>query len=176
MIFNLPVGQHSRPIKTEYGYHILKILERTGDDYAPLDSNLHEFLHAELVSEQTRAEAARYFDSLVAVSDIKYNMGFIEGTEELGDEDWIINMNQTDTIYYPEYKRWRDNELKKDPRIQETMIFKREIVGQIASTWMLILEARKQGYEESDEYLKAKEDFLFQEKLNILMSQRHAKD
>jgi parvulin-like peptidyl-prolyl isomerase len=173
---SIEVGKVSEPIKTEYGYHIIKVLERSGDDYAPLDNDLKEFLRNELLSTKTRAEAARYFDSLVAVSDIQYNMDFIEGNIEMSDPDWIMVMHEDDTIYYPEYEKWRDRELRKDPRIQETMIFKREIIGQIASTWMLILEARKHGYHESEEYLQAKEDFLYQEKLNKLMTQRQAKD
>ncbi|HDS01439.1 MAG TPA: hypothetical protein ENO07_05395, partial [candidate division Zixibacteria bacterium] len=150
-----------------------RVPQRSGDDYAPLDSNLKAFLHGELVSAKTRSEAARYFDSLVAVSDVQYNMEFIEGGQEMDDDDWVVVMRESDTIYFPEYKKWRDNELKKDPRIRETMQFRRELIGQIASTWMLIFEAREQGYHESDEYVKAKNEFLYQEKLNKLMSQRH---
>ncbi len=176
VIFSIDTGQISEPIKSSYGYHILRVPKRIGDDYAPLDSNLKEFLQDELVSAKTRAEAARYFDSLVAVSDIKYNMEFIEGSQEMNDDDWIIVMNQTDTVYYPEYIKWRDNELRKDPRIQENMQFRRELIGQIASNWMLIFEAWKQGYQESEEYIKAKNDFIYQEKLNKLMSQRFGEE
>ncbi len=175
--FSLPVDSISKPFSTSYGYHIVKVLSHQDSGYAPLDTNLIPLIKGELESDQARKTAANYFDSLIAVTNIEYNQDFINNdSAQMDSSDWVIVFNEKDTVFYPEYKKWETRELQKDPRIKVNARVRQEILYQVGNGWLLLLEARKHGYQNSEQYAKAKEDFLYQEKLNKLMSERNAGD
>jgi parvulin-like peptidyl-prolyl isomerase len=172
--FDLPADSVSPPFKTAYGFHIIKILSHQDSGYAPLDSGVSMLVRGELEGEQARKEAARYFDSLIAVTDIVYNEDFIkDDSGHYDSSDWVIVFDQQDTVFYPEYKRWEDRELQKDPRIKINSRFRQELLYQVGNAWLLLREARTNGYQNSEKYAEAKKEFLFREKLNRLMAERN---
>ena len=174
IVFSMTDGQISEPIKTRYGYHIVKLLEHQPKDYHPLDDELREFLRGEMKNQRLRYEAARYFDSLVAVSDMTFHEEFImsdDTTENLND--WIAVINGNDTIPATEYFIILRKEIAKDPTLHIDSRMRREIVNNISYAYLLISEARKNGFNKSDEYIQAMDDFIYQEKLNRLLLEKN---
>ncbi len=175
--FSIPLNIASEPISTRFGYHIIKVSERIEAEVAPLDSTIRKMLHEELTNAETRRQGALYFDSLYAVSEITFNEEFIESGDSLDpDNEWVIVINGEDSVYQRSYWKWQRNELAKDPRIKPDQHFRRELLRHIANNYLLIFAAYDLGFHETPEYAEARDKFIFQEKLNKLMSQRFDKD
>jgi parvulin-like peptidyl-prolyl isomerase len=175
--FSLPIGEISEPLHTRFGYHLIKILERSEAGYRPLDSNLADAIRQELENQKTRELAARYFDSLVAVSEITYNEELINSLDSVFDDyDWASIINGSDTVHAWVYYRLENGEKAKDPRIKIDSRIRRELLQQVTQAWILVVEARKNGYDKTPRYEEARRDFIYAEKLNRLMSERFDKD
>jgi len=176
-VFSLPVGAVSQPMKTRYGYHIVKMLNHTEEDYMTLDSNLKSTIEPELYAQKIRHEAARFFDSLVAVSEIKLNEEFINSTDSVSDfNTWAAIINGYDSMPISNYYFSLKRELAKNPHLQIDARVKREIINSLAYSWLLISEARKNKFHESQDFIDAKNNFLHQEKLSRLMKEKFPQD
>ncbi len=174
--FSLPLGQISEPLHTRFGYHLIKVLERTEAGYRPLDSNLSDAIRQELENQKIRELAARYFDSLVAVSEVTYNEELINALDSVFDDyDWASIINSSDTVYAWVYYKVENAEKAKDPRIKIDARIRREILQQLSQGWILVVEAKKNGYDKTPRYEDARRDFIYAEKLNRLMSERFDK-
>jgi parvulin-like peptidyl-prolyl isomerase len=172
--FSLPIDSISGPIKTVYGYHIIKVLEKKAAGYVALDSSLTEFLRGELESKLIRELASGYFDSLYNVTKVSFNEEFINGEDSnFTKDDWIVIVNELDTVRVWLYEQWRKRELSKNPRRIIDSRFKREVLYGIANIWLLISEARKLEYHLTDKYNEEKENFLLKEKFGRLLAERN---
>ena len=174
-VFSLPVGEISQPLQTRYGYHLIKVLERQDKDYQPLDEDISAMLKGELFGQRVRHEAARYFDSLVAVSELTFNEEFIAREDTIQNlTDWIALINKIDTIPATEYFIILKKEIAKNPGLRVDSRIRREIVNSISYSYLLISEAKKNGFDQSEEYKQAIDEFIFQEKLNRLLLEKNA--
>jgi len=174
--FSLPIGQISEPLHTRFGYHLIKVLERTEAGHRPLDSNLSNAIRLELENQKIRQLAARFFDSLVAVYEITYNEELINSLDSVFDDyHWASTINDSDTVYAWVYYRLENGEKAKDPRVKIDSRIRRELLQQLTQGWILVVEAGKNGYDKTPRYEEARQDFIYAEKLNRLMSERFDK-
>ena len=174
IVFSMSIGEISQPIKTRYGYHLVKLLGHSEQDYQPLNEDIQALLRSEIRNQRLRYEAARYFDSLVAVSNLTFNEEFIMREDTVQNlNDWIAVIDPADTIPATEYFIILKKEVAKNPNLHVDSRMRREIVNNLSYAYLLIAEAKKSGFDKSDEYITAMDDFIFQEKLNHLLLEKN---
>ncbi len=64
-------GQITKPVKTQYGYHIIKLLERTPEEVTPLDK-VKESISKHLAEEKAQAELEKALDEAIG-KRVKFN-------------------------------------------------------------------------------------------------------
>jgi len=175
--FSLPIGEISGPVKTKYGYHLVRVLEREEPTHRPLDSNLTDAIRKELESMKTRELATAYFDSLVKTLEITYNEEFIKNMDSTFERDyWVSVIDGKDTVYAWVYYNLENREKARDPRIKIDSLVRRELLQQLSYSWLLIFDAIRNGYDQTPKYEESREDFIYKEKLSKVMSERFSKD
>lgn len=106
--FNLKEGEISAPFKTEFGYHIVQLLKRRGEEL-----DLRHILIKPKISPDNLKSVETYLDS-VRQSILEKKVTFAEAAEEVSDDEdsklnegISINPNTGDS-------RWETGELSRD--------------------------------------------------------------
>lgn len=106
--FNLKEGEISMPFKTEYGYHIVQLLKRRGEEL-----DLRHILIKPKISQENLVKVEKYLDS-VRQSILTKEVTFAEAAEKVSDDEDSrlnegikVNPNTGDS-------RWETGELNKE--------------------------------------------------------------
>jgi len=150
---NTPIGEFSGIIKTQYGYHVVKVEDFSPAHYLPLDSVYQQIKNRAM--EQAVAERSRVFmDSLRENSTIILDTAALMMDDSLhGDWDAMAYVNPDDTVYGNDtviFKEYNSHvySYKKFKNIEGALSFddKAEILDAVATKKMLLQAARKFGY------------------------------
>jgi parvulin-like peptidyl-prolyl isomerase len=173
--FKEPIDSIYGPVETTYGYHMVKVLDRTPEHYYELDSAREASIRTQIESSKGRRLAAEFFDSLMNAVDIRYNEAFSAGEDSLLTEtDWAIIIDSTDTIPMYIFHEYSEREKQRRQTDHINARIKNELLYQMANLWTLAYEAKKRGYHQSQEYEESREDFLFREKYTLILADRNA--
>ena len=83
--FKLAPGQVSRPFETEYGWHIVKMVDRRESDPGSFE-DLKEILRGQIQDRKRQRITAEYLKSLREKADIKLNEEIVQTIQELMDK------------------------------------------------------------------------------------------
>jgi len=83
-VFSLKPGEMSRPIKTQFGYHIIKVTAKQPAELAPLSDSLKEVITTQIRNEKMTKRAYAYLDS------IQQKAGLVFNEEVLNKPDSIL--------------------------------------------------------------------------------------
>ena len=148
-----PIGEVSPIIKTQYGWHIVKVEDFAPEHYRPLDS-VYIVVQKEL-REKAAMERGRVFvDSLRSAATIVYDTAVLKSDDSLLDNNLpvaFVNPNDKrygdDTLYFRDY---RENEYayRKFKKIEGPLSFddKVEILSTVATRPILLQASRKLGF------------------------------
>lgn len=150
---NTPVGQVSGIIKTEYGWHIVKVEDFAREHYQPLDS-VYAQLEMKVKEELIIARSRAYTDSLREAAQLVFDSAALMIPDSLHqDQDIMAFVNPDDlefgcdTIIFRDYReqlfsykkhRQIDGELDQDE--------KKELLTIVSMRFLLTQAARKLGY------------------------------
>lgn len=177
VVFKEPIDTFHGPVKTTYGYHMVKVYERDTAYYYALDSALKASIRERFEKEKSQQLAALYFDSLYKASNFQFNDAFTEEKDSLlSDDDWAIIIDSADTVNMFIFREYENREKHRLQRPILSTRIKQELLSKMANLWLLSFESKKLGYEKTEKYEKAKIDFLNREKLKHLRAERAPKN
>ena len=81
-LFNSPVGEVVGPIQTEFGFHVLEVLER--DDEGPELADVEEEIRDELAATSTQTQVEEFISEQSANAEVTVNPRFGEWNAESG--------------------------------------------------------------------------------------------
>ncbi|MCK4857024.1 MAG: peptidylprolyl isomerase [candidate division Zixibacteria bacterium] len=97
-VYRMKMGEVSRPFKTEFGYHIVRLDETAPEIVAPLE-DLREQLRTNLKRRLEQQMSVRFVDSLMAEAEYRWNEDLLQ--KDVGDyeqRDWVCIVNDNDTV------------------------------------------------------------------------------
>ena len=158
------VGQIVGPVKTKYGYHIIKIDDRKPEGYRELNDTLRAEINGQITSSREKELADKFLDSLRAEADYQFNDEVLALEDSLvTPETWVMIVNQTDTVYesrmqrdFPKYRRFHQLD-------QWTADDKINMLKEISATNLLRAAGRKMGYYDQPKAIEVKEAVTYRE-------------
>lgn len=173
-----PMGKVSGPIKTRFGWHILRVDDFSPEHYTPLDS-VYEQLKYQLQQKDMAERSKKFMDSLRDAAVLVYdtaNLMIADSLHAPEDVMALINPQDTvygnDTIYFNEYQQQeasyrrfygKDGELSLDDM--------NEILKGTATTKLLDQAAHELGYYRAESMLKWSANKQKQYSLSVLQQQ-----
>jgi parvulin-like peptidyl-prolyl isomerase len=156
--FAAEVGQIVGPVKTKYGYHIIRINDRRPEEYRELNDTLRSNIKGQIASVREKALADKFLDSLKVEADYQFNNDALALDDSLiTPETWVMIVNQTDTVYesrmkrdFPKYRRFHQLD-------QWTVDDKINMLKEISATNLLRAAGRQLGYYDQPKAIEAKQ-------------------
>jgi parvulin-like peptidyl-prolyl isomerase len=98
-VFALKQGEVSRPFKTRFGYHVVRMDEVIKEEILPLDDARREEIRFFLQQEGERRLALLFLDSLLQSAEYTWNEEILpKNVGEYDGHDWICIVNGLDTV------------------------------------------------------------------------------
>jgi peptidyl-prolyl cis-trans isomerase C len=157
--FNTEVGQFAGPVKTKYGYHIIRIDDRKPEGYRELDASMRTEIQSQIASGREKVLADQFLDSLKAEAIYEFNDSALALEDSLlAPETWVMVVNLTDTVYDDRMKR----DFPKYCRFHKidtwTVDDKIAMLKEISATNLLQAAGRKLGYYDQPKAVEAFEE------------------
>jgi parvulin-like peptidyl-prolyl isomerase len=149
------------PISTRYGYHIIKVEDHKDASPRSLDPTLSAEIYEELLSAEEKKLSTAYVDSLKTAARYQYNEEQLSLPDTMiEDREWIMAVNECDTVFgvtlkqsLPRFRKWKQLDTL-------TVENKKEMLGMLASTYLLRCAARQLGLMSNPEVVKAADEFV----------------
>jgi len=164
--FASAVGEIVGPIKTRFGYHIIKIDDKKLEEVRVLSDTLRGDIEKQLARTKEKKMADDFLDSLKALANYAFNEEILALPDSgLDPKLWVLVVNNADTIYesriqkdFPKYLRHygiADTAWNVDT--------KKDMLKDVSVTYLLRAEGKKLGYFDMPEAIKAFTDFTNRE-------------
>jgi parvulin-like peptidyl-prolyl isomerase len=149
------------PIKTKFGYHIIKIEDHAAPTPRPLDPTMSAEIFQEILSTRERQLSGVYVDSLKKAGIIHYNDSLFTTADSLVENrTWAMSVNATDTVYGITYKESLPKFLRWKKIDSLTVENKKEMLDMMLTTYLLRSAARTLGYLDLPEVKSAADEVV----------------
>ncbi len=108
VVFNLHPGDVSAPFKTQFGYHIAKLLDRQAAHTAALSDSLNGVIREQIRREKITARTYAFIDSMQQAAGLVFNDRFLRWLDTLssfpgsipaGEPKWAVASSWGDTVW-----------------------------------------------------------------------------
>lgn len=156
--FALPLGELSDPVKTEFGYHIIKVTQHNPERYTPLDIEVRNQIRRQERTRREREVGQAYVDSVKDAAEYLYNEEVLASSDTtFSDSLWVMVANGVDTSYYGKLRQEMPKYIEVKGLEELTSEDKKDLLKTISLTRLLEKVAEKRGYYQSPEVLKEAE-------------------
>jgi parvulin-like peptidyl-prolyl isomerase len=161
----LQPNEVSKPFKTKFGYHILKYTDKKPAEPIELNKDTMDRIRLALAKDKQRKKADEYITDLKKRTNYVFNEEILnQDPDSVKDDPWILIMDDKDTTRFlkykgelPSYKQY----LKKDDLTLEDK--KKLLTDNLSLFNLLIMQARKEGYDTLPEYVNEINDYRMKE-------------
>jgi parvulin-like peptidyl-prolyl isomerase len=162
---SLQPNEISWPFRTKYGYHILRYTEKKPGETAELNKDTRDRIRLALAKDKQRKKADEYITDLKKGSSYVFNEEILnQDPDSVKDDPWVLIMDDKDTTRFLKYKGelppYKQYLQKNDLTLEEK---KKLLTDNLSLFNLLIMQARKEGYDTLPEYVKEINDFRMKE-------------
>lgn len=171
--FKLKQGQISKPFKTRFGYHIVRVDSILPESIAPLNDSLRAVIRNGLETAWRRQLELNFLDSLSDSASYVWNEKLLnEDVSAYDPEDWVCIVNGTDTVraflLRQRELRYRTNRGVSDVSAGD----RKSIVLSQISPFLFSSAAKQLGYAEKDTIQQLYHKFYTLEVVNRIYNVR----
>lgn len=102
--FAAQVGEIRGPVKSMYGYHLIRVEQVRPESTMVLTDTVATRIRRQLEFTKGRALGTVWADSLLAVTDWRFNDSALALTPEVEDSVWMVSINSRDTLWYEDWQ------------------------------------------------------------------------
>jgi peptidyl-prolyl cis-trans isomerase C len=160
------VGEIIGPVKTRFGYHIIKIVDKKPEEPRELNEELRADIEKQLTKTKERDMANEFLDSLKTRANYVFNEPILALPDSgLDPATWVMIVNSTDTVYEDRlqkefYKYLRHYGIADTAWTIDT---KKDMLKDISVTYLLRAAGKKLGYFEMPKAIEEYDDFTNRE-------------
>ncbi|MCP4634819.1 MAG: hypothetical protein GY855_17970 [candidate division Zixibacteria bacterium] len=145
--FALEIGDISEPVKSEFGYHIIKAEDRREEEIKPMDDSRKGQIKQQEKSKRERERADTFVDSIKQEAEFKFNEKLIANDEDttLKATDWVVIANGTDSIKHERYIDQKPKYMRFKNLEELTIDDKKEMLKTLLINELLVHIAREKG-------------------------------
>lgn len=171
--FNAPVDSVSPPIKTEFGYHIIKVIKHQNVAQAPLSDSLRQVIKQQLLNEKVIQRTYTFLDSLHAASGLTFNEKLLKMPDSLppGEKLWAVASQFGDTVWSDRYASQLSSAREIAPGGKVDRDFKIGLLKDLINPLLVHRAAVDLKITESDEIQARKKQIFEGEKLNRVLQE-----
>lgn len=161
--FRLSVGAYSKPVKTQFGYHLIKVTDRLPAGQQPLNDSLIEAIKThKLRPPKIQARATAYVDSLKKIARVTYNEPWlVTPPDSVKDKnDWVMTINATDTIRFPEFNLISESARRSRNQDSLSLSEKKDLLMTLAQKYLLKQATRTLGCYDAPHITKMRTDLI----------------
>lgn len=168
-VFAADVGEIIGPVKTKFGYHIIRVEDHKQEAVQELDNNLRNNIKGILFRNKEKERADQFVDSLKALAKYTFNDEALSQPDSLLDPGlWVMVVNDIDTVFEKRVQELLPKYLRFKKLTETSPETKREMLMEIAVTYLLRAAGKNLGYYDNPEAKKVFDDFTYrQAKLEV---------
>jgi parvulin-like peptidyl-prolyl isomerase len=160
VIFKAKVGSIIGPIKTQFGYNIIRVDDHKMPVLKPLDKELRNKIRSGLLSQEERKRADKFVDSLKSEAQYVFNEDELAKPDSLIDVNaWAMTINAKDSIFESTVKNMLPKYMKRKGLTESTPEIKKEMLREIAVNNLLRAAGKTLGYYDKPEAVNTYESF-----------------
>ncbi|MCJ7457503.1 MAG: peptidylprolyl isomerase [candidate division Zixibacteria bacterium] len=161
----LQPNEVSKPFKTKFGYHILKYTDEKPAELVELNKDTMDRIRLALTKDKQKKKAEEYVSDLKKGTDYVFNEEVLnQNPDSVEDDPWVLIIDDKDTTRFLKYKGelnpYKQYLRKNDLTLEDK---KKLLTDNISLFNLLILQARKEGYDTLPEYVNEINNFRMKE-------------
>ncbi|MCI0406680.1 MAG: peptidylprolyl isomerase [candidate division Zixibacteria bacterium] len=172
VVLRQEVGVVSRPVKTRFGYHLIKVTFRQEQETAPLNDSLRQEIKQQLQNEKTIQRSFVFLDSLLEAAGVVFNESVLEMSDSAlqAEKVWAAASPLGDTIWSDRFGSQLVMARPVAPRAVDRD-FKLDLLKQSITPFLLRRAVNDMKITESEAFLARKEQIFQNEKMDRLLKE-----
>jgi peptidyl-prolyl cis-trans isomerase C len=157
--FAANVGDIVGPVKTKFGYHIIKKEDHKPEGLRELDEELYLEIKSSIKRELEKELADKFVDSLKASAGYTYNEEILGQPDSLLDPyDWVMIVNEIDTVFEKILQKSFPRYMAMNNITEWTIDDKKNLLNEMAVNYLLRAAGMTLGYYDDPKAVEAKRD------------------
>lgn len=168
VVFSLKPGAISAPVKTQFGYHIIKVLEKQEAGPVPLSDSLKQVITEQLRSEKAMARAYAFLDSVQEKAGLTFNQEIFSLPDSVlrRQKLWAVASGWGDTAWSEQLAGQLLLARQMSAGKEITRQQKLDILKTLINPLLIHRASRDLSIPQSEAYLKQKEQIYQNERLS----------